>query len=171
MTQTNLGAALQTLGGRESGTARLEEAVAAYREALKERTRGRVPLDWAMTQTNLGAALQALGERESGTARLEEAVAVSREAAKLDLGEELPAVVEHVIEQVGAASAGDNDPAAMLGFVADLVKQVDGDAFALFSCLNETSVGVPDESRAAMGMALLFSGEAAAAEASIGWLL
>jgi hypothetical protein len=36
---------------------------------------------------------------------------------------------------------------------------------------NETSVGVPDESRAAMGMALLFSGEAAAAEASIGWLL
>jgi len=47
---------------------------------------------------------------------------------------------------------------------------VDGDAFALFSCLNETSVGVPDESRAAMGMALLFSGDAAA-EASIGWLL
>jgi hypothetical protein len=92
-------------------------------------------------------------------------------AAKLDLGEELPAVVEHVIEQVGAASAGDNDPAAMLGFVADLVKQVDGDAFALFSCLNETSVGVPDESRAAMGVALLFSGEAAAAEASVGWLL
>ena len=92
-------------------------------------------------------------------------------AAKLDLGEELPAVVEHVIEQVGAANAGDDDPAAMLGFVADLVKQVEGDAFALFSCLNETSVGVPDESRAAMGMALLFSGEAAAAEASIGWLL
>jgi hypothetical protein len=92
-------------------------------------------------------------------------------AAKLDLGEELPAVVEHVIEQVGAANAGDDDPAAMLGFVADLVKQVDGDAFALFSCLNETSVGVPDEGRAAMGMALLFSGEAAAAEASIGWLL
>ena len=77
-------------------------------------------------------------------------------AAKLDLGKELPAVVEHVIEQVGAANAGDDDPAAMLGFVADLVKQVDGDAFALFSCLNETSVGVPDESRAAMGMALLF---------------
>ena len=92
-------------------------------------------------------------------------------AAKLDLGVELPAVVEHVIEQVGAANAGDDGPAAMLGFVADLIKRVDGDAFALFSCLNETSVGVPDESRAAMGMALLFSGEAAAAEASIGWLM
>jgi hypothetical protein len=31
-------------------------------------------------------------------------------AAELDLGEELPAVVEHVIEQVGAANAGDDDP-------------------------------------------------------------
>ena len=32
------------LGERESGTARLEEAVAAYRDALKEWTRERVPL-------------------------------------------------------------------------------------------------------------------------------
>jgi hypothetical protein len=38
-TQMNLGTALQTLGERESGTARLEEAVAAYRSALEERTR------------------------------------------------------------------------------------------------------------------------------------
>ncbi len=59
---------------RESGTGKLEEAVAAYREALKEYTRERVPLDWAMTQMNLGAALRALGERESGTGKLEEAV-------------------------------------------------------------------------------------------------
>ena len=44
-------------GERESGTARLEEAVAAYRAALEERTRDRVPLDWAMTQNNLGNAL------------------------------------------------------------------------------------------------------------------
>ena len=91
--------------------------------------------------------------------------------AKLDLGEDLLAVVEHLIEQVGAANAGDDGPAAMLGFVADLVKQVNGDAFALFSCFEETSVGVPDESRAAMPMAQLLSGEAAAVEAAIGWLL
>jgi hypothetical protein len=45
---------------------------------LKERTRERVPLDWAMTQNNLGNALQTLGERGSGTARLEEAVAAYR---------------------------------------------------------------------------------------------
>jgi tetratricopeptide (TPR) repeat protein len=78
------------LGERESATARLEEAVAAYREALKERTRERVPLNWAMTQNNLGAALGTLGERESGTARLEEAVAAYREALKERTRERVP---------------------------------------------------------------------------------
>jgi hypothetical protein len=62
------------LGSRESGTARLEEAIVAYRAALEEWTRDRVPLEWARTQMNLGAALRALGSRESGTARLAEAV-------------------------------------------------------------------------------------------------
>jgi hypothetical protein len=46
-----------------------------FDEALKERTRDRVPLDWAATQANRGTALGMLGERESGTARLEQAVA------------------------------------------------------------------------------------------------
>lgn len=41
----------------------LEEAVTAFREALKERPRERVPLDWAATQNNLGNALATLGER------------------------------------------------------------------------------------------------------------
>ena len=77
----NLGNALAALGERESGTARLEEAVTAYRDALEEWTRERVPLDWAMTQ-NLGAALNRLGERESGTARLDEAVTAYRDALK-----------------------------------------------------------------------------------------
>ena len=45
-----------------------------YTEALKEHTRERVPLDWAMTQNNLGAALTTLGKRESGTERLEPAL-------------------------------------------------------------------------------------------------
>ena len=83
-TQNNLGNALGVLGERESGTARLDEAVAAYREALKEQTRERVPLDWAMVQNNLGIALSMLGQSESGTARLEETVAAfSRGAARI----------------------------------------------------------------------------------------
>ena len=88
--RTNLGIALWTLGERESGTARLEEAVAAYRAALEEWTRERVPLDWATTQNNLGNALQTLGERESGTARLEEAVAAYRAALEERTRERVP---------------------------------------------------------------------------------
>jgi hypothetical protein len=38
------------LGERESGIARLKQAVAAYNEALKEHTGERVPLDWRRAQ-------------------------------------------------------------------------------------------------------------------------
>ncbi len=95
-------------------------------------------------------------------------------AAKLDLGEELRGVVERLLEEVGEANADDfdlSDPADLFGFVADLVKQADGDPFAVHSFLAESAEGVPDEHRAVMAAALLFSGEAEAAEASIGWLL
>jgi hypothetical protein len=44
ITQNNLGNALRTLGERGSGTARLDEAVAAVRAALEEWTRVRGPL-------------------------------------------------------------------------------------------------------------------------------
>src|SRR5262249_59057090 len=90
MTQNNLGSALSILGGRENATAKLEEAVAAYREGLKEWTRERVPLQWAMTQNGLGNALSDLGRRESGTAKLEEAVATFREALKERTLERVP---------------------------------------------------------------------------------
>jgi hypothetical protein len=66
---------LEVLGERVGVAVRLEEAVAAYRAALLERTRDRVPLQWARTQMNLGITLATLGGRERGTAWLEEAVA------------------------------------------------------------------------------------------------
>ena len=75
MAQINLGTALARLGERESGTARLEQAAAAFRAALEESRRDRVPLQWATTQNNLGTVLRTLGEREAGTAQLEDAVA------------------------------------------------------------------------------------------------
>jgi tetratricopeptide (TPR) repeat protein len=78
--QHNLGTALQTLGARESGTARLEEAVAAFRLALEETTRDRAPFAWARTQNNLGNAFFTLGAREAGTAGLEAATAAYRMA-------------------------------------------------------------------------------------------
>jgi exonuclease VII small subunit len=79
----SLGGALARLGERESGTARLEEAVAAFRAALVELTRERVPLQWAQAQTSLGSSLAMLGERESGTARLEEAATAYRAALEV----------------------------------------------------------------------------------------
>jgi hypothetical protein len=78
----------------ESGTATLERAVQAYEAALLERTRERVPLDWATTQNNLGTALRTLGEREGGTATLQRAVEAlrppswsTRERVPLHLGQ------------------------------------------------------------------------------------
>ena len=76
--RNELGNALLRLGERESGTAKLEEAVASYRTALEELSRERVPLDWAKAQNRIGVALQTLGERESGMTRLEAAVAAFR---------------------------------------------------------------------------------------------
>jgi tetratricopeptide (TPR) repeat protein len=67
-TQSNLGLALWRLGERESGTGNLEEAIIAYREALKEHTRERYALDWAETLGNEGIALMLLAERRQDTA-------------------------------------------------------------------------------------------------------
>ena len=86
----NLGTSLAVLGEREGGTEQLEEAVAAFREALREFTRARVPLDWAATQLNLGEALWRIGERESGTARLQEAVIAFHEALHENAREHAP---------------------------------------------------------------------------------
>ena len=62
----NLGLALQRLGERESGTARLEEAVKAYQAALEEWRRDRVPLDWAMTRTTSASRCRGSGNERAG---------------------------------------------------------------------------------------------------------
>jgi hypothetical protein len=68
MIQNNLGLALSRLGERESGTTKLEEAVVAYREALREWTRERLPLNWATSFGNEGVALMLLAERRRDAA-------------------------------------------------------------------------------------------------------
>ena len=84
------GLATLTLGKQTGRNEWLTEAVGAYRAALEEYTRERVPLDWAGIQTKLGAALWRLGERERGTARLEEAVAACRAALEEYTRERVP---------------------------------------------------------------------------------
>ena len=77
--------------GRDFGdNAALLSATAAFSAALGERTRERVPLDWAVTQNNLGAALATLGEREGATARLDKAVAAYRAALQEMTRERVP---------------------------------------------------------------------------------
>jgi ATP-dependent helicase YprA (DUF1998 family) len=56
----NLGNALLTLGERESGTARLKEAVAACHAALEEVTREAAPLWYDIAQQNLALCLALL---------------------------------------------------------------------------------------------------------------
>jgi tetratricopeptide (TPR) repeat protein len=67
-------------GKRASSKERLEEAVGAYREALKVYARASMPHQWAEAQYNLANALTGLAACESGTARLEEAIFAYREA-------------------------------------------------------------------------------------------
>ena len=80
--RTTSAARLRRSGERESGTARLEQAIRRLPRRAQEYTRERVPLQWAMTQNNLGNALATLGARESGTARLFEAINAYRNALK-----------------------------------------------------------------------------------------
>jgi hypothetical protein len=95
-TQNNLGNALWTQAGRSEGAESvrlLNEAVAAYREALKVYTREQFPQDWAATQSNLGNALRdQAGQSEGAEAvrLLNEAVAAHREALKVYTREQFP---------------------------------------------------------------------------------
>jgi tetratricopeptide (TPR) repeat protein len=82
-TKHNLGAALVRLGERESGVARLEEAIANYRDILPD-VASDSPI-WPNIQMLFGRALFRLGERETGTERLAEAVEVYRVVSKTKL--------------------------------------------------------------------------------------
>lgn len=78
ISEAALGAALLILGERRGDEKTLEEAIAVFREALKEFTRERVPLDWAGTQTNLGYALTTLARQRGDKGVLLEVISVSR---------------------------------------------------------------------------------------------
>ena len=110
-TQNNLGTVLRSLGDRESGTVRLEEAATAYRAALEVYTREAMPTDWAATQNNLGNVLQSLGERESGTVRLEAAAAAYRAALEVYTREAMPTDWAATQNSLGTAlrSLGDRE--------------------------------------------------------------
>ena len=106
------------LGERESGTARLDEAVNAFREALQELTRARAPLLWARTKMYVGNAFPKRSETGSpGTARLTEAIAAFREASQEFTRERVPLDWATTQNNLGnalacARRAGERDGAA-----------------------------------------------------------
>ena len=95
MGQNNLGLALASFGNtladrRLDGTPYRQQAVAAFRDALEERIRERVPLDWAATQNNLGSVLANLGLRDIGTEYLEQAITAYEAALTVRTRERVP---------------------------------------------------------------------------------
>ena len=68
---------------RESGTARLEEAVAAYRASLEESPRESVPLNWATATGNLALVRNILFDRTGDVAHLDAALTDVRGALEV----------------------------------------------------------------------------------------
>lgn len=98
-----LGDALSTLGTREPGTDRLEQAVEAYREAISIYTQRDVPFQWARAQHSLGLTLAGLAGREGSTEQLAQAVAAYRAALEVLTRERKPRYWAAVQGNLGTA--------------------------------------------------------------------
>ena len=90
-------------------------------------------------------------------------------SAKLDLGEELQAVMANLTEHRSAAAPPGK--ADIDRFLADLAQEHDGDIFAFQARLAEDAAAFPESRRAAMAAAVLAAPDPAVREAAIGWLL
>ena len=79
----SLGNVLGIVGQRRAGTRYLEDAVAAFREALDLRDPKTAPAEWAAAQNGLGNALGSLGQRQGDDGLLNEAVEAFGQALAL----------------------------------------------------------------------------------------
>lgn len=89
-TQHALGNALGILGQRARGVHSLERAVAAFEEALLERSPEDSPLDWAASRHGLGNALGILAQRQGDVDMLERAVSELETALRARSREQTP---------------------------------------------------------------------------------
>ncbi|MCZ8546819.1 caspase family protein [Mesorhizobium qingshengii] len=79
----NEGITLTALAARENGTARVEQAIKVYEDALKIFTRKRTPALWATVLINLGNAYDLMGQRAGGAAYYAKAMDAYRQATKV----------------------------------------------------------------------------------------
>jgi tetratricopeptide (TPR) repeat protein len=84
------GDAMWTLGYRNKDTQMLKGAEQAYRSALQERTRERVPMSWAAIQSNLGNVLSVLGQQQGDAGLLQQSVDAYRSALQERTRERVP---------------------------------------------------------------------------------
>ena len=66
MTQNNIAGALRTLGERESGIARLQQAVAAHRNAIAVRQQSAAPDHWSQSAQSRVTELEELIAQADG---------------------------------------------------------------------------------------------------------
>jgi tetratricopeptide (TPR) repeat protein len=81
----------------------LKKSVDAYKNALTEWTRERVPLSWASTFNNLGTVLRLLGETRKGPRTLEQSVAAFQNALTERTRERVPQEWALTQNNLGAA--------------------------------------------------------------------
>jgi tetratricopeptide (TPR) repeat protein len=99
------GSTLLTAANQRGSQVLLEEAIAAFRLALLQRTRERAPLAWSATQLNLGAALAGLALMNGNIDLLEEAIAAFRMALQELTRERMPLEWARAQSNLGAALA------------------------------------------------------------------
>ncbi len=75
-----LGKVLGMIGQRRKGTRYLEDAVIAFREALRRFNPELTPMQWANTQNGLGNALGWLGQRSADNALLQQSIEAFEQA-------------------------------------------------------------------------------------------
>lgn len=92
-------------------------------------------------------------------------------SAKLDPGPELRGVMDQAMEGLATSAPGPDGPEAFDSHLEELALTVGGDAFDLFTHVQEMANGFPEDYRAGLTAWLLNSREEAAREAALGWLL
>jgi uncharacterized caspase-like protein len=103
---------LLTLGMRETGIERFEQAERYAREALEVKTRNAAPLDWARLHDHLGSALYQHGLRDQSIDRIVEAEAAFRAALEVWTRDRDPLSWANTLNNLGVAVSqiGEHQP-------------------------------------------------------------
>ncbi len=136
---------------------RLDETVPAFREALQENIRERVPLDWAMTTGNQGAALKLLAKRQGE--RRWRRLAVQQIFTTLRDGSDAPSAAHALAQSSPSAERSTRRIASIYPSAAMFTQQLDNVMLApkvhVLGTPNRDGKAAPGLGRPAQGVQLL----------------